>query len=403
MSFEAEMRRFEAEVNRGNSGNNPVRPAGAGGNIYAASATGFNPFRPQSQPQPSQPYHIERMIQGQIHARAGLPPPHLAQPQPHLPPQSPAANMLLKMQSQSASSGKTTFSAPPQKTGSSTEAAPTTVAAPAANGGDDDDEDIFAKLAQYEEAHKSEKKEKKKKKKDKKEKKEREGANPTATKPMVPAAAAAASKSGPSGLVPSAVKAAQAAAAAKASQLNVPGHLKQPSKPFASSLPSTESVIARSSAPKSVSLVDRTIGAGPSATIKEESLVKAKKMKRVVRTGGGQMWEDNSLKEWDPNDFRIFAGDLGNDVTDEVLTRTFGRYPSFQRAKVIRDKKNNKTKGYGFVSFKDPQDFTRAIRELNGKYVGSRPIKLRKSNWKDRNIEVVRQKQKLKQAMGYKF
>jgi len=169
------------------------------------------------------------------------------------------------------------------------------------------------------------------------------------------------------------------------------------------SLPSTESQIARSSAPKSVSLVDRTIGAGPSATIKEESLVKAKKMKRVVRTGGGQMWEDNSLKDWDPNDFRIFAGDLGNDVTDEVLTRTFGRYPSFQRAKVIRDKKNNKTKGYGFVSFKDPQDFTRAIRELNGKYVGSRPIKLRKSNWKDRNIEVVRQKQKLKQAMGYKF
>ena len=63
------------------------------------------------------------------------------------------------------------------------------------------------------------------------------------------------------------------------------------------------------------------------------------------RTGGGQVWEDPSLKEWDPNDFRIFCGDLGNDVTDEVLQRTFGRYPSFQKAKVIRDKKSNKTKG----------------------------------------------------------
>ena len=401
MSFEAEMRRFEAEVNRGNAGNNLVRPAGPPNpNIYAASATGFNPFRPRHQAPPPQQHHLENMIQGHIHARAGLPPPHLAQPQPHLPPQSPAANMLLRMQSQSASAGKTTFSAP----ATATAAAPTTTAADA-GGGDDDDEDIFAKLAQYEEEHKSEKKDKKKKKKDKKEKKEKEATTLTAAKSMVPtvAAAAAAQKPGPSGLVPSAVKAAQAAAAAKASQLNVPGHLKQPSKPFASSLPSTESVIARSSAPKPASLVDRTIGAGASATIKEESLVKAKKMKRVVRTGGGQMWEDNSLKEWDPNDFRIFAGDLGNDVTDEVLTRTFGRYPSFQRAKVIRDKKNNKTKGYGFVSFKDPQDFTRAIRELNGKYVGSRPIKLRKSNWKDRNIEVVRQKQKLKQAMGYKF
>jgi len=401
MSFEAEMRRFEAEVNRGNSGNNPARPTAGptGGNIYAASSTGFNPFRPQQQPPPPPQHHLETVIQGHIHARAGLPPPHLAQPQPHLPPQSPAATMLLKMQSQSASSsaGKTTFSAPPQKTGTSADAAPTTAAA--ADG--DDEEDIFAKLAQYEEAHKSEKKDKKKKKK---EKKEKVGAKQLAAKPVVAAAAGkAAPASGPSGLVPSAVKAAQAAVAAKASQLNVPGHLKQPSKPFATSLPSTESVIARSSAPKVVSLQDRTIGAGPSAMIKEESLAKAKKMKRVVRTGGGQMWEDNSLKEWDPNDFRIFAGDLGNDVTDEVLTRTFARYPSFQRAKVIRDKKNNKTKGYGFVSFKDPQDFTRAIRELNGKYVGSRPIKLRKSNWKDRNVDVVRQKQKLKQAMGYKF
>ena len=390
MSFDAEMRRFEAEVNRGN---NSARPPGPGGNIYAASSTGFNPFRPPQQQQ----QHLETMIQGHIHARAGLPPPHLAQPQPHLPPQSPAANMLLKMQAQSGSSaGKKTFYAPPTKTGTAAETAP------AAPEGGDDDEDIFAKLAQYEEEHKSEKKEKKKKKKDKKEKKEKDATKQiVAAKPVL--AAAAKPASGPAGLVPSAVKAAQAAAAAKASQLNVPGHLKQPSKPFATSLPSSESQIARSGAPVVAPLAARVQGAGPSAMIKEESLVKAKKMKRVVRTGGGQMWEDNSLKDWDPNDFRIFAGDLGNDVTDEVLTRTFARYPSFQRAKVIRDKKNNKTKGYGFVSFKDPQDFTRAIRELNGKYVGSRPIKLRKSNWKDRNIEVVRQKQKLKQAMGYKF
>lgn len=100
---------------------------------------------------------------------------------------------------------------------------------------------------------------------------------------------------------------------------------------------------------------------------------------------------------------RLFCGDLGNDVTDEVLARTFGRYPSFQKAKVIRDKKSNKTKGFGFVSFREPGDFTRAVKEINGKYVGSRPIKLRKSNWKDRNIDVVKQKQKMKQQMGYKW
>jgi len=128
-----------------------------------------------------------------------------------------------------------------------------------------------------------------------------------------------------------------------------------------------------------------------------------KKPKKFVRVAGGQIWEDPSLLHWDPNDFRIFCGDLGNDVTDEVLTRTFSRYASFVQAKVVRDKRSNKTKGYGFISFRDPTDFTKAMREMDGKYVGSRPIKLRKSNWKDRNIDIVKTKQKLKQSMGYKW
>ena len=55
------------------------------------------------------------------------------------------------------------------------------------------------------------------------------------------------------------------------------------------------------------------------------------------------------------------------------------------------------------MSFKDPADFTRAIKELNGKYVGSRPIKLSKSNWKDRNIDLVKSKQNVKKQMGYKY
>jgi hypothetical protein len=82
----------------------------------------------------------------------------------------------------------------------------------------------------------------------------------------------------------------------------VPGHLNQPTKPFANSLASASSLIAKSGAPEPAT--PGTAGAGASDTIAESSLKKAKKMKRVVRTGGGQMWEDNSLKEWDVNDYR---------------------------------------------------------------------------------------------------
>lgn len=68
------------------------------------------------------------------------------------------------------------------------------------------------------------------------------------------------------------------------------------------------------------------------------------------------------------DDFRLFAGDLGNDVTDELLHRYFSHYASFIRAKVVRDKRTNKSKGYGFISFKDSQDYIRAMKEMNGKY-----------------------------------
>lgn len=94
---------------------------------------------------------------------------------------------------------------------------------------------------------------------------------------------------------------------------------------------------------------------------------KRKKDKKTVRTAGGQVWEDSSLGDWEEDDFRIFCGDLGNDVNDELLIRTFNKFPSFQRAKVIRDKRTGKSKGFGFVSFKEPADFIRAMKEMDGK------------------------------------
>ena len=45
----------------------------------------------------------------------------------------------------------------------------------------------------------------------------------------------------------------------------------------------------------------------------------------------------------------------------------------------------------------------KAMREMNGKYVGNRPIKLKKSNWRDRNIEIVKKKEQEKAKIGFKL
>ncbi|KAH7571842.1 hypothetical protein ACOSQ2_014919 [Xanthoceras sorbifolium] len=108
------------------------------------------------------------------------------------------------------------------------------------------------------------------------------------------------------------------------------------------------------------------------------------KKKAVPRKAAGHAWEDPTLAEWPENDYRLFCGDLGNEVNDDVLSKAFSRFPSFNMAKVVRDKRTGKTKGYGFVSFANPSDLAAALKEMNGKYVGNRPIKLRKSKWKER-------------------
>lgn len=71
------------------------------------------------------------------------------------------------------------------------------------------------------------------------------------------------------------------------------------------------------------------------------------------------------------------------------------------------DKKNDKSKGYGFISFADPTDYLRVMKEMQGQYVGNRPLMLKKSNWKSRldveKIEEERANQDKKSNEKQKF
>ncbi|KAJ4462016.1 putative RNA-binding protein 42 [Paratrimastix pyriformis] len=120
-----------------------------------------------------------------------------------------------------------------------------------------------------------------------------------------------------------------------------------------------------------------------------------RKMKRtIIRKAADETWEDRTLLEWPENDYRMFCGDLGTEVTDDMLTRAFSKYASFNKAKVVKDNRTHKTKGYGFVSFSDPDDYLKAYKEMHGQYVGSRPIKLKKSKWQERSFYNKKNKNK---------
>jgi RNA recognition motif. (a.k.a. RRM, RBD, or RNP domain) len=138
------------------------------------------------------------------------------------------------------------------------------------------------------------------------------------------------------------------------------------------------------------------------------NLKKGETRTTVIRKGpGNHLYEDLTLLEWDPTHKRLFVGDLGNDVTDEMLTKAFEKYTSFSKAKVIRKKQDNKARGFGFVSFADPHDFLNAWKEMDGKYIGSRPCRLKRANEEVNPTTIGARKDKLLAANAkydaYKF
>lgn len=86
-------------------------------------------------------------------------------------------------------------------------------------------------------------------------------------------------------------------------------------------------------------------------------------------------------EDWDPKHFRLFVGNLGQDATDDMLVAAFSKYESMSKAKVPADKAG-KNKGFGFVAFANAEDYLKAFKEMNGKYVGQRPVQLKRAESK---------------------
>ncbi|XP_010487197.1 PREDICTED: oligouridylate-binding protein 1C-like [Camelina sativa] len=76
--------------------------------------------------------------------------------------------------------------------------------------------------------------------------------------------------------------------------------------------------------------------------------------------------------------FNIFVGDLSPEVTDATLYQSFSVFPACSDARVMWDQKTGRSRGFGFVSFRNQQEAQTAINEMNGKWLSSRQIRC---NW----------------------
>ncbi|KAJ9559755.1 hypothetical protein OSB04_004915 [Centaurea solstitialis] len=88
--------------------------------------------------------------------------------------------------------------------------------------------------------------------------------------------------------------------------------------------------------------------------------------------------------------YNIFVGDLSPEVTDAMLFTCFSVYASCSDARVMWDQKTGRSRGFGFVSFRDQQDAQSAINDLTGKWLGSRQIRC---NWATKGAGTSDEKQ----------
>jgi RNA recognition motif-containing protein len=70
----------------------------------------------------------------------------------------------------------------------------------------------------------------------------------------------------------------------------------------------------------------------------------------------------------------IYVGNLDYKVSENELEELFAKYGSVSSAKIITDKFDGRSKGFGFVEMENNDEAQKAIKALNGYSMESREL-----------------------------
>lgn len=70
----------------------------------------------------------------------------------------------------------------------------------------------------------------------------------------------------------------------------------------------------------------------------------------------------------------IYVGNLDFKTKENDLEVMFAEFGAVSTAKIINDKFNGRSKGFGFIEMEDDAAATQAIQKLNGTTFGSRAL-----------------------------
>ncbi|MBN2301357.1 MAG: RNA-binding protein [Lentisphaerae bacterium] len=85
------------------------------------------------------------------------------------------------------------------------------------------------------------------------------------------------------------------------------------------------------------------------------------------------------------NGVEVYVGNLSYDVGDKELEKMFQCYGQILSARIIRNKFNGKSKGFGFVEMVNRNEAQTALKAMNGKEMRGRKLVVNEARSKARD------------------
>jgi RNA recognition motif-containing protein len=73
---------------------------------------------------------------------------------------------------------------------------------------------------------------------------------------------------------------------------------------------------------------------------------------------------------------KIYVGNLTEYMTEKALKEAFEAFGEVESVKIIKNRFNERSKGFGFVEMPSNSEADKAIKALNGNIVDKKPIKV---------------------------
>nr|CAG4639937.1 EOG090X04AR [Daphnia pulex]SVE84803.1 EOG090X04AR [Daphnia pulex] len=94
------------------------------------------------------------------------------------------------------------------------------------------------------------------------------------------------------------------------------------------------------------------------------------------RLAGSNMPAMSSFNKGPNGPMRLYVGSLHFNITEDMLRSIFEPFGKIEHMQLMIDTETGRSKGYGFITFRNAEDAKKAMEQLNGFELAGRPMKI---------------------------